>query len=154
MANFKSKLTDNQRATIFEKALRGERTRDLAKEYGVSEDTIQAIKYDPKRLEKAEKKVSARQQFVRLRIHAGAMKGVEKEHEILDREVPEGEKGTSLLYLQHQVAAGMMDRDGLKAPDKSEQKFEISFGCDGPDLGMPEESAQPDEEDEREDEEP
>ena len=68
------------------------------------------------------------------------MKGIEKEHEILDREVPEGDKGTSLLYLQHQVATSMMDRDGLKAPDKSEQKLEIMFGTDGPDLGMPEES--------------
>lgn len=151
---FEPKLTEYQRAAIFEKCLKGAKTVDLAKEYDVSETTIRVIKYDKKRLAAAQASVDAHQMFARLRIHEGALKGIEKEHEILDREVPEGDKGTSLLYLQHQVAAGMMDRDGLKAPDKSEQKLEISFGCDGPDLGMPEENAQPDEDEDQEDEEP
>ena len=139
MAAFEPKLTETMKARIFDEALKGAKTSALAKEYGVAERTISKIKYDPKRLEKCEKTLTAHQRFARLRIHKGAMKGVEKEHEILDREVPEGEKGTSLLYLQHQVATSFMDRDGLKAPDKSEQRMEVVFTGGGLDVGMPEE---------------
>ena len=139
MAAFEPKLTETMKARIFDEALKGAKTSALAKEYGVAERTISKIKYDPKRLEKCEKTLTAHQRFARLRIHKGAMKGVEKEHEILDREVPEGEKGTSLLYLQHQVATSFMDRDGLKAPDKSEQRMEVVFSGGGLDVGMPEE---------------
>lgn len=139
MAAFEPKLTETMKARIFDEALKGAKTSALAKEYGVAERTISKIKYDPKRLEKCEKTLTAHQRFAKLRIHKGAMKGVEKEHEILDREVPEGEKGTSLLYLQHQVATSFMDRDGLKAPDKSEQRMEVVFSGGGLDVGMPEE---------------
>lgn len=139
MAAFEPKLTETMKARIFDEALKGAKTSALAKEYGVAERTISKIKYDPKRLEKCEKTMTAHQRFARLRIHKGAMKGVEKEHEILDRDVPEGEKGTSLLYLQHQVAASFMDRDGLKAPDKSEQRMDVVFSGGGLDVGMPEE---------------
>lgn len=139
MAAFEPKLTKTMKARIFDEALKGAKTSALAKEYGVAERTISKIKYDPKRLERCEKTLTAHQRFARLRIHKGAMKGVEKEHEILDRDVPEGEKGTSLLYLQHQVAASFMDRDGLKAPDKSEQRMEVVFSGGGLDVGMPEE---------------
>ena len=142
MAAFEPKLTETMKARIFDEALKGAKTSALAKEYGVAERTISKIKYDPKRLEKCEKTLTAHQRFARLRIHKGAMKGVEKEHEILDREVPEGEKGTSLLYLQHQVATGFMDRDGLKAPDKSEQRMEVVFSGGDLDVGMQEEDAQ------------
>ena len=139
VAAFEPKLTETMKARIFDEALKGAKTSALAKEYGVAERTISKIKYDPKRLEKCEKTLTAHQRFAKLRIHKGAMKGVEKEHEILDREVPEGEKGTSLLYLQHQVATSFMDRDGLKAPDKSEQRMEVVFSGGGLDVGMPEE---------------
>lgn len=139
VAAFEPKLTETMKARIFDEALKGAKTSALAKEYGVAERTISKIKYDPKRLEKCEKTLTAHQRFARLRIHKGAMKGVEKEHEILDRDVPEGEKGTSLLYLQHQVATSFMDRDGLKAPDKSEQRMEVVFTGGGLDVGMPEE---------------
>ena len=142
VAAFEPKLTETMKARIFDEALKGAKTSALAKEYGVAERTISKIKYDPKRLEKCEKTLTAHQRFAKLRIHKGAMKGVEKEHEILDREVPEGEKGTSLLYLQHQVATGFMDRDGLKAPDKSEQRMEVVFSGGDLDVGMPEEDAQ------------
>ena len=139
MAAFEPKLTETMKARIFDEALKGAKTSALAKEYGVAERTISKIKYDPKRLEKCEKTLTAHQRFARLRIHKGAMKGVEKEHEILEREVPEGVKGTNLLYLQHQVATSFMDRDGLKAPDKSEQRMEVVFSGGGLDVGMPEE---------------
>ena len=139
MAAFEPKLTETMKARIFDEALKGAKTSALAKEYGVAERTISKIKYDPKRLERCEKTLTAHQRFAKLRIHKGAMKGVEKEHEILDRDVPEGEKGTSLLYLQHQVATSFMDRDGLKAPDKSEQRMEVVFSGGGLDVGMPEE---------------
>ena len=139
VAAFEPKLTETMKARIFDEALKGAKTSALAKEYGVAERTISKIKYDPKRLERCEKTLTAHQRFAKLRIHKGAMKGVEKEHEILDREVPEGEKGTSLLYLQHQVATSFMDRDGLKAPDKSEQRMEVVFTGGGLDVGMPEE---------------
>ena len=142
MAAFEPKLTETMKARIFDEALKGAKTSALAKEYGVAERTISKIKYDPKRLEKCEKTLTAHQRFAKLRIHKGAMKGVEKEHEILDRDVPEGEKGTSLLYLQHQVATSFMDRDGLKAPDKSEQRMEVVFSGGDLDVGMPEEDAQ------------
>ena len=142
MAAFEPKLTEAMKARIFDEALKGAKTSALAKEYGVAERTISKIKYDPKRLERCEKTLTAHQRFAKLRIHKGAMKGVEKEHEILDREVPEGEKGTSLLYLQHQVATSFMDRDGLKAPDKSEQRMEVVFSGGDLDVGMPEEDAQ------------
>lgn len=139
VAAFEPKLTETMKARIFDEALKGAKTSALAKEYGVAERTISKIKYDPKRLEKCEKTLTAHQRFARLRIHKGAMKGVEKEHEILEREVPEGVKGTNLLYLQHQVATSFMDRDGLKAPDKSEQRMEVVFSGGGLDVGMPEE---------------
>ena len=142
MAAFEPKLTETMKARIFDEALKGAKTSALAKEYGVAERTISKIKYDPKRLERCEKTLTAHQRFAKLRIHKGAMKGVEKEHEILDRDVPEGEKGTSLLYLQHQVATSFMDRDGLKAPDKSEQRMEVVFSDGDLDVGMPEEDAQ------------
>ena len=142
MAAFEPKLTETMKARIFDEALKGAKTSALAKEYGVAERTISKIKYDPKRLERCEKTLTAHQRFAKLRIHKGAMKGVEKEHEILDREVPEGEKGTSLLYLQHQVATNFMDRDGLKAPDKNEQRMEVVFSGGDLDVGMPEEDAQ------------
>ena len=142
VAAFEPKLTETMKARIFDEALKGAKTSALAKEYGVAERTISKIKYDPKRLERCEKTLTAHQRFAKLRIHKGAMKGVEKEHEILDREVPEGEKGTSLLYLQHQVATSFMDRDGLKAPDKSEQRMEVVFSGGDLDVGMPEEDAQ------------
>ena len=142
VAAFEPKLTETMKARIFDEALKGAKTSALAKEYGVAERTISKIKYDPKRLEKCEKTLTAHQRFARLRIHKGAMKGVEKEHEILEREVPEGEKGTSLLYLQHQVATSFMDRDGLKAPDKSEQRMEVVFSGGDFDVGMPEEDTQ------------
>ena len=142
MAAFEPKLTETMKARIFDEALKGAKTSALAKEYGVAERTISKIKYDPKRLERCEKTLTAHQRFAKLRIHKGAMKGVEKEHEILDRDVPEGEKGTSLLYLQHQVATSFMDRDGLKAPDKSEQRMEVVFSGGDLNVGMPEEDAQ------------
>lgn len=142
MAAFEPKLTETMKARIFDEALKGAKTSALAKEYGVAERTISKIKYDPKRLERCEKTLTAHQRFARLRIHKGAMKGVEKEHEILEREVPEGVKGTNLLYLQHQVATSFMDRDGLKAPDKSEQRMEVVFSGGDLDVGMPEEDAQ------------
>ena len=137
---FEPKLTEYQRAAIFEKCLRGAKTKDLATEYKVHESTIRTIKYDPKRLADAQKVADSHQAFAKLRIHAAAMKGIEKEHEILDREVPEGDKGTSLLYLQHQVATGMMDRDGLKNRDEDSQKIEITFAGGSFDVGMPEEN--------------
>ena len=142
MAPFEKKLTEAMKAAIFEKAANGAKSSDLAKEYGVCDRTICKIKYDPKRIEKYEKKMNAHQRFAKIRIHKGAMKGVEKEHEILDRDVPDGDKGTSLLYLQHQVATSFMDRDGLKAPDKSEQRMEVVFSGGDLDVGMPEEDAQ------------
>ena len=142
VAAFEPKLTETMKARIFDEALKGAKTSALAKEYGVAERTISKIKYDPKRLERCEKTLTAHQRFARLRIHKGAMKGVEKEHEILDREVPEGVKGTNLLYLQHQVATSFMDRDGLKAPDKSEQRMEVVFSGGDLNVGMPEEDAQ------------
>ena len=142
MAAFEPKLTETMKARIFDEALKGAKTSALAKEYGVAERTISKIKYDPKRLERCEKTLTAHQRFAKLRIHKGAMKGVEKEHEILDRDVPDGDKGTSLLYLQHQVATSFMDRDGLKAPDKSEQRMEVVFSGGDLDVGMPEEDAQ------------
>ena len=142
MAAFEPKLTETMKARIFDEALKGAKTSALAKEYGVAERTISKIKYDPKRLERCEKTLTAHQRFARLRIHKGAMKGVEKEHEILDRDVPDGDKGTSLLYLQHQVATSFMDRDGLKAPDKSEQRMEVVFSGGDLNVGMPEEDAQ------------
>ena len=142
MANFEQKLTEAMKAAIFEKAANGARSADLAAEYGVSDRTICKIKYDPKRIGKYEKKMDVHQRFAKIRIHKGAMKGVEKEHEILDRDVPDGEKGTSLLYLQHQVATSFMDRDGLKAPDKSEQRMEVVFSGGDRDVGMPEEEGQ------------
>lgn len=149
MALFEPKLTEHQKATIFDLSLNGARTCDLAKQFDVSKKTIQNIKYDPKRLAKAEAKMTAHQTYARLRIHHGAMKGIEKEHEILDREVPDGVKGTSLLYLQHQVATSMMDRDGLKAPERNENKIEIVFG-DGDEssvpLGMPSDTTSVEEE--------
>ena len=142
VAAFEPKLTETMKARIFDEALKGAKTSALAKEYGVAERTISKIKYDPKRLERCEKTLTAHQRFAKLRIHKGAMKGVEKEHEILDREVPEGVKGTNLLYLQHQVATSFMDRDGLKAPDKSEQRMEVVFSGGDLNVGMPEEDAQ------------
>ena len=142
MAAFEPKLTETMKARIFDEALKGAKTSALAKEYGVAERTISKIKYDPKRLERCEKTLTAHQRFARLRIHKGAMKGVQKEHEILERDVPEGDKGTSLLYLQHQVATSFMDRDGLKAPDKSEQRMEVVLAGGDLDVGMPEEDAQ------------
>lgn len=149
MALFEPKLTKEQRQEIFNRALDGEQTKVLAKEFNVCNKTIAKIKYDPKLLDQAEKRIDRHQKFARLRIHKAAMKGVEKEHEILDREVPEGEKGTSLLYLQHQVASSMMDRDGLKAPEKNESKIEIVFG-DGDEssvpLGMPSDTTSVEEE--------
>lgn len=54
---FKPKLTDVQKNAIFEKALNGARTCDLAKEFNVSEKTIQEIKYDLDRLNAAEKRI-------------------------------------------------------------------------------------------------
>ena len=137
---FERKLSETQKAQIFEKAVKGARTKDLAEEYGVCSKTIAEIKYDPKRLTKYEKRLDAHQRFHRIRIHEGASKGIEKEHEILEREVPDGAKGVSLLYLQHQVASSLMDRDGLKAPDKSEQKIELTFSDEGFNVGMPDES--------------
>ena len=134
---FEPKLTAVQRAQIFERALKGERVKDLANEYNVSRDTIERIKYDKKKLMKAKAAADAHMLYAQLRVHQAALKGVEKEHEILDRVVPEGEKGTSLLYLQHQVATSMMDRDGMKAVDKSETKVAISFSGEDIPLGMP-----------------
>ena len=139
---FKRKLTQKQKADIFNKAVRGARTVDLAKEYGVSKDLIEDIKYDPKRIQAAKEKLDAHQEFMRLRIHDGANKGIEKEHEILDRKVPAGAKGVGLLYLQHQVATSFMDRDGLKAPDKLDQRFEFVFNNGNDELGMPDESTE------------
>lgn len=134
---FERKLTELQKRDIFRRTLEGEGTTALAKEFGVSRTLIQRIKYDPKRLKEAEASMNAHQTYAKLRIHAAAMKGVEKEHEILDREVPEGEKGTSLLYLQHQVASSMMDRDGMKAAEKAENRLEISFAGGDIPAGMP-----------------
>lgn len=142
LAPFEKKLTEAMKAAIFEKAANGARSADLAAEYGVCERTICKIKFDPKRIGKYEKKMDAHQRFAKIRIHKGAMKGVEKEHEILDRDVPDGDKGTSLLYLQHQVATSFMDRDGLKATDKSEQRMEVVFSGGDLDVGMPEEDGQ------------
>lgn len=135
---FLPKLTSEQKEQIFQRARKGESSTVLAKEYGVTTRTISKIKYNKKRLQKELDTLDAHQMFAKLRIHDGAIKGVEKEHEILDREVPEGEKGTSLLYLQHQVASSLMDRDGLKAVDKSESKAVIVFGEDDIPMGMPE----------------
>lgn len=137
---FERKLSEAQKAQIFQKLIKGARTKDICAEYNISHDLVSSIKYDPKRLAAYEKHLDAHQRFHRIRIHEGASKGIEKEHEILEREVPEGAKGVSLLYLQHQVASSMMDRDGLKAPDKSEQKIELSFSDEGFDVGMPDES--------------
>ena len=134
---FKPKLTGAQRAEIFRRTLNGEKCRDLAEEFGVSDQTIRTIKYDPKRLKKAEQAMTSHQLYAKLRIHQGAMKGLEKEHEILEREVPDGEKGVGLLYLQHQVASGLMDRDGMKAAEKTEQRVEITFTDDDIPMGMP-----------------
>lgn len=147
---FQPKLTKEQRKEIFERTLNGERVCDLAREYGVAKSTISEIKYNDEMLKRAEKAVDKRQRFIRLRIHKGAMKGVEKEHEILDREVPDGEKGTSLLYLQHQVASGLMDRDGLKAKSDDSQRIEISFTGGDFDVGMPEDNLDVSEDEESE----
>lgn len=135
---FLPKLTEDQKKLIFERLCKGESTKALAEEFGVCTKTISKIKYDKKRLQRAMDMLDAHLMFAKIRIHDGAMKGVEKEHEILDREVPDGDKGTSLLYLQHQVATGLMDRDGMKAVDKSETKAVIVFGEDDIPMGMPE----------------
>ena len=147
MAAFEPKLTVQQRTEIFRRALKGERTCDLAKEFQVHESTITKIKYDKKRLNMAEKKLTARQQHCRLRIMMGAEKGVEKEHEILDREVPANTKeAISLMYLQHQAAVDMMNRGGLKAEDKDAGGVTVVFsGGGGFDPGMPTEMAGDDE---------
>lgn len=137
------KLTKEQRSEIFRRALNGERTCDLAKEFGVSAPTISGIKYDVKRLAAAEKKLAAKQTYNRLRIRMGASKGVEKEHEILDRAVPsEGKEAISLLYLQHQAAVDMMNRGGFKAEDKDSGGVTVVFANgSGFEPGMPTEMA-------------
>lgn len=143
MPKFEPKLTNDQRGEIFRRALNGERTCDLAKEFDVCEQTICRIKYDPKRLATSEKKLEARQQFNRMRILMAASKGVEKEHEILDRTVPDGKEGVSLLYLQHQVSVDVMNRSGLKAQDKDAGGVTVVFANGGGfEPGMPTEMAE------------
>lgn len=136
---FEPKLTEKQRDEIFKRALKGETVRALAAEYGVSTTLIGRIKYDKKRLEKAEKLTDARMRFLRLRVQNAAMKGVEKEHEILDIEVTDGAKQVGLLNIQHQVAASVMDRAGLKAVAATENRLNITFGGGDLDAGMPDE---------------
>lgn len=136
---FEAKLTEKQRDEIFKRAVDGETVRALAEEFGVSTSTVQRIKYDKKRLEKAEKVSDARMRFLRLRIQKAAMKGVEKEHEILDIEVEDGAKQVGLLNIQHQVAASMMDRAGLKAAATAENRLNITFGGGDLEAGMPDE---------------
>ena len=69
VAAFEPKLTETMKARIFDEALKGAKTSALAKEYGVAERTISKIKYDPKRLERCEKTLTALQRCARLRIH-------------------------------------------------------------------------------------
>lgn len=137
---FTPKLTACQEREMFKKLVKGASTKEMAQEYGVSENTVRRVKYSPKRLAEAEKSMDAHQRFLKLRIHEGAIKGVKKEHEILDREVPEGAKGTSLLYLQHQVAHALMDRDGLKPKTVADSNINITFGGQDVEVGMPPEN--------------
>lgn len=144
---FKPKLTGEQRAEVFRRALNGEKTCDLAREFNVSTNLISRIKYDPKRLKTAEKKMTARQLYTKLRVHMAADKGVEKEHEILDRPVPDGKEGVSLLYLQHQAAVDAMNRSGLRENGKDSGGVTVVFANDtGFEPGMPTEMAESDEE--------
>ena len=137
---FKPKLTKCQEREMFYKLVRGASTKEMAEEYGVSENTVRRVKYSTERLTEAEKSLDAHQRFLKLRIHEGAIKGVKKEHEILDRDVPEGAKGTSLLYLQHQVAHALMDRDGLKPKTVADSNINITFGGQDVEVGMPPEN--------------
>lgn len=66
---FEPKLTASQKSDIFRRTLRGESTKALTAEYGVSESLVRKIKYDKRLLAKAEKAVDAHQRHARLRIH-------------------------------------------------------------------------------------
>lgn len=146
MANFEPKLTKEQKKEIFNRCLKGESNTALAKEFGIDKSMVTRIKYDKKLLDVADKKLTARQQFARLQIHACAEKGIEKEREILNRDVPEGKEGTSLLYLQHQVSVDMMNRSGLKAQDKDTSGVTVVFSNGGGfEPGMPTEMSEEDE---------
>ena len=142
MAKFEPKLTKEQKEEIFDRCLKGESNTALAKEFGIDKSMVSKIKYDKRLLDAAEKKLTARQQFARLQIHACAEKGIDKEREILLRDVPDGKEGTSLLYLQHQVAVDAMNRSGLKAQDKDSGGVTIMFSDGvGFNPGMPTEMA-------------
>lgn len=137
--HFRPKLTERQKAVIFDKLMQGESAKTLAAEYGVCEETIRKVGRDRDRLDRRMEIVRADQDRMKIRIMEGAEKALNVEMEILDMEVPEGPKGASVQYLRHQTATSLLDRAGLKHRSEADGAITVTIGG-GIELGMPQDN--------------
>lgn len=138
------KLTAAQKKEIFRRAVfDGECAAQLAEEYGVSRREIERVTHDRKRIEGERDTLEAMRELAKLRVMVSADRAVQKQLELMDRQVPE-----NMLYINQKAAADIMNRAGIKQEKRDVGKVRVVFEKGNVTFNMPEERTRSDGQDE------
>lgn len=161
MANtdFRPKLTKKQKDEIFDEyvKLRTHKERwgfqsAMAEKFGVHRSTIQRIVYDEKRMKAYLDKINHVRDLAMLHLAGGIDDAVRVEREILGIQIDKNDRERdNLRYLQHQTAESLLKRAGVEAKrEEKDDVLKVEFVGGGFDVGMPDRTAEDDEDGEAE----
>lgn len=127
------KLTAAQKKEIFHRVVfDGECAAKMAEEYGVNQKEIYRITHDKKRIECERDTLEATRELARLRAIANADRAVQKQIELMNRQVPE-----NMLYINQNAAVDIMNRAGIKREKGDAGELRVVFGKGGLRVNMP-----------------
>ncbi|MDO5378766.1 MAG: hypothetical protein Q4G52_10575 [Clostridia bacterium] len=129
-----TRLTAAQKKEIFRRAVfDGECAEQLAEEYSVSREEIERVTHDKKRIADERDTLEAMRELAKLRVMASADRAVQKQLELMDRQVPE-----NMLYINQKAAADIMNRAGIKQEKKDVGEVRVVFKKGNVAFNMPE----------------
>lgn len=127
------RLTEPQKREIFHRAIfDGESAAQLAEEYGVKPAVIDRITHDKKRIESEKGSLEAMRELAKLRAMASADKAIQKQIELMNRQVPE-----NMLYINQRAATDIMNRAGIKQEKEESREVRVTFEKDGFEVNTP-----------------
>lgn len=133
------RLNETQKKEIFCRAIfDGECAARLAEEYGVSLKVIYRITNDKRRIEEARGTMEAMRELAKLRVMAHADRAVQKQIELMEKQVPE-----NLLYISQKAATDIMNRAGIQPEKTDASEVRVRFEKGSLTVNMPEPEPEP-----------
>ncbi len=128
------RLTETQKKEIFHRVVfDGESAACLAEEYGVKPAAIDRITHDKKRIESEKGTLETMRELAKLRAMASADKAMQKQIELMNRQVPE-----NMLYINQKAAVDIMNRAGIKQEKEETGEVRVTFEEDSLEVNTPE----------------